>query len=414
MHVIMFSDLETQGGAAIAASRLADALCRLGQRVTRLVAVADKKEHPWQTRPLVVSSLPARVGRRLLPARGREMWDNFLVGRQLDVTLGSLRPDVINVHNLHGAARWGWSADLLKVCVDRAPTVWTLHDMWSFTGRCAYSYDCRKFLSGCDATCPTPTEHPALPPAWISGAWEKRRRLLAADCCLTAVTPSRWLAREAEAGLWSGKEVCVIPNGLLLDTYEPLDRDLARKALGIETPGPVLLVAAWHLDERRKGGQFLVEALHRVSHRPLTVITLGSGHLPLEVSDIHVHHLGHVDHERTKALVYNAADVFVHPAPVDNLPNVVMEALACGTPVAAFPIGGVPEMVRPGQTGWLADDVSAGALASTLDKALDDLRTGVTFRDSCRDVVRAEFDVNVQAQRYLSLFRSQIGKTADS
>src|SRR5262249_14187929 len=113
--------------------------------------------------------------------------------------------------------------------------------------------------------------------------------------------------------------------------------------------------------------------------------------------------------ERIRALAYNAADLLVHPAPVDNLPNVVLEALACGTPVLGFRIGGVPEMVRPGQTGWLAQEVSAAALARGLDAALQDLAQGVDLRPSCRAVAEAEFDDAVQAQRYLQLFRSLLG-----
>src|SRR5207302_691948 len=98
------------------------------------------------------------------------------------------------------------------------------------------------------------------------------------------------------------------------------------------------------------------------------------------------------------------ADLLVHPAPVDNLPNVVMEAIACGTPVVGYPIGGVPDMACPGKTGWLASDVSASALADALDGALADLARGRDYRDTCRAVAEDEFDVTLQAERYARLF----------
>jgi glycosyltransferase involved in cell wall biosynthesis len=411
MHVLMISDLETQGGAAVAASRLADALCQAGHQVTRLVHLSDRREHDWKTVRLTTNngqgpSLPLRVVRRLLPDEQRQAWDERDVLRHLREGLAELRPDVINIHNLHAAATHGWSLELVRACAAVAPTVWTLHDMWSFTGRCAYSYDCRKFLTGCDATCPTPTEYPALVPERIAGAWEQRRRLFEEHSHLIAVTPSRWMAREAIAGLWGGHRIEVIPYGLPLDVYKPVDRDLARKALEIEARGPVLLTAAQNLTERRKGSALLGEALKQLKRQPVTLVTLGSGRLNLESDGQHVHALGFVDHERTKVLAYSAADLFVHAAPVDNLPNVVMEAIACGTPVVGFSIGGVPDMVRPGETGWLAQEVTGGALAAAIDIALDDVQRSVDLRPSCRAIAESEYSDDLQAQRYVALFQS--------
>jgi len=115
--------------------------------------------------------------------------------------------------------------------------------------------------------------------------------------------------------------------------------------------------------------------------------------------------LGHVDEERV-VLAYNAADVLVHPALADNLPNVVLEAMACGTPCVGFPVGGMPEMVRVGRTGWLAGDVTAQALAEALDEALTAIERGVDLHSSCRAVAEAEYAASIQAQRYLRLFES--------
>ena len=413
MHIVMLSDVETEGGAAIAASRLAQGLLDAGQKVTRLVAFADGKEHPWNTSTLISPHprrLDRRILRRLLPAGPRKAWDESVIHDDLSVLLDSLSPDVINVHNLHKAASDNWSAELAGVCADHAPTVWTLHDMWSFTGRCAYSYDCRKFLTGCDSTCPTPEEHPPLAPDRIAQAWNERRRMLRSNPRLMAVAPSRWLAREASEGLWAGHRVEVIPYGLPLEVYHPVKRALAREALGINTPGPVLLMAAQFLTERRKGGEILERALTQLSRRPLTIVTLGAGRLGFQAEGVYLHELGYVDHERTRVLAYSAADIFVHPAPVDNLPNVVLESLACGTPVVGFNIGGVPDMVRAGKTGWICDSVSSDALADTLQKALEDLDDGLDLRDSCRAVAEAEYDSSLQAKNYLDLFQSLTSK----
>ena len=319
--------------------------------------------------------------------------------------LDEFRPDVVNIHNIHGAAAEGWGAGAAVAAAARVPTVWTLHDMWSFTGRCAYSYDCRKFLTGCDASCPTPHEYPSLEPHRIRAAWLEKQAAIS-SVSLAAVCPSRWLAREAAAGLWSGRRVEVIPYGLPLEVYRPVERGLARQALDIPVDAPVLLCAAQDLRERRKGGGLLMDALRQLRRRPLTLVTLGAGRLELDAPGLRTVPLGYVDHERTKVLAYSAADLLVHPAPVDNLPNVVMEAMACGTPAVGFPVGGVPDMVRPGITGWLATAVTPQALAVALDAALADLADGRNLRDSCRSVAEAEYSDSLQARRYLELFES--------
>ena len=406
----MLSDAETKGGAGIAASRLAEALQRSGHRVTRIVHLASGQDHSWNTVSLDSTSwswMPS-LTRTILPFQIRNIFEMQSAQNRLDKVMDSLSPDVVNVHNLHsyGARRAGWSVGLVKICANRAPTVWTLHDMWSFTGRCAYSYDCQKFLNGCDATCPTPTEHPALAPKKIAQAWDSRRQLLSTHHALVAAAPSRWIAQQAQAGLWGSHRVEVIPYGLPLNVYRPLDRALAREALGIHVRGPVLLLAADDLAVRRKGMNVLLEALRFVSHRPLTLLTMGAGSLAHNENEILSFDLGYVQDEHRKILAYNAADVLVHSAPVDNLPLVVMESIACGTPVVAFAIGGLPDLVRAGQTGWTADRISAPALARAVQRAVDDLEHGKDLRPTCRQVAVTEFDMELQARRYLNLYDS--------
>ena len=404
MRIVMLSDNESLGGAAIAASRLAEALIGLGAEVIRIVGQTDWRNHPWTTEILMTHReylLMKAIGKVSTRLKTRAV--NLVTARRLGALLTQLKPDIINVHNLHNA---GWGPQLVGLSARIAPTIWTLHDMWSFTGRCAYAYDCRRFISGCDGSCPTPTEYPSLSPALIPGAWKLRRRLFAQHADLVAVCPSDWLAQEARAGLWAGHRLEVIPNGLPLDRYVPLTRELARDALGVDSARPVLLAAAQALTEQRKGGKIVIEAIENIQSRPLTLITLGHGHLPIASEGIDLFSLGHIDHERTLVLAYNAADLLVHAAPVDNLPNVVMEAIACGTPCAGFAIGGMPDMVRGGITGWLAKKVSPTSLAAIIDDALADIQKGADLRSSCRAVAEEQYDAQLQARRYLALFGS--------
>lgn len=392
MHIVMLSDFETRGGAAIAASRLANALAQTKNRLTRLVHTADGLPHAWHTQPLVNSKID-RLLYRLVP--------QITTRQTLRRALFALKPDVINIHNLHSA---NWSLDLIRVCAEFAPLVWTLHDMWSFTGRCAYSDDCRKFITGCDAFCPTPTEYPSLEPSRIAPAWQQKRRLLTDIASLVAVAPSRWLAQEAREGLWCDHQVEVIPHGLPLNVYQPVDREIARRTLGIEVSGLVVLISAQYLNSRHKGGSLLVEALRQISDQSLTLLTLGTGQITGLGDHIRVIDLGYVSDERVKVLAFSAADFFLHPAINEAFGNVVMEAIACGTPVVGFPIGGLLDMVRPGQTGWLAESVSPDSLAKAILESIVDIQNQVTLHDSCCRVAETDYSDHLQAQRYVALF----------
>jgi glycosyltransferase involved in cell wall biosynthesis len=407
MRVIILSDTETAGGAAIATSRLASALTLENVEVFRIVGSADGNEHPWTTIPIqmrlheqMALAVTAKISQQLAAS-----FKTFILSRRLNTLLRNIRPDIINVHNLHGV---DWGVALVDICSRNAPVAWTLHDMWSFTGRCTYAPSYHNYIEGCDGSCPTSKEYPVLSPNLIAKAWRQRRDIMSNLPNLVAVTPSRWLSKEARTGFWAGHQVEVIPNGLPLDIYAPLNTNLAREALGIDSRGRVIMIAAQKLSEERKGMSYLKEALQRLSYGAVTLITLGKGRLAFEQPGVHLHQLGYIDHERTKVLAYSAADLFVHPALLDNLPNVVMESVACGTPVVGFPVGGVVEMVHPGITGWLTDEVSPKALARTLDMALDDLDRGVNLRESCRAQTEAEYDVSIQAKRYRELFLSLI------
>ncbi len=346
------------------------------------------------------ASLAWRAGRKILPPSHHEKLATLNLHRRFHKILSRLKPDVINVHNLHSALPLGWRSTLLEVCSYHAPTVWTLHDMWSFTGRCTYSYECRKFLSGCDDRCPTPQEYPVLEPEKIRDAWEEQQRILRLVPDLVAVTPSSWLAAEAQNGFWKQHRVEVIPNGLPLDVFAPRDRSEARRKLDLPSSGPVLLMVGLDLSERRKGGSILIQCLEGLSE-PVTLLTLGKNELFRTGSQVTVRRMGFSDNENKTALLYNASSFLVHPSLADNLPNVVVESIACGTPVVAFRTGGVPEIVRPGITGFLADEISADAFRATLQSAI---HSSTDLGSSCRNVAVNEYSDSLQARRYLALF----------
>jgi glycosyltransferase involved in cell wall biosynthesis len=422
MNVVILSDHLAEGGAATATRRIALSIAQKNQcgwylHPTHRVAFFDEpcgfdacpSRHVLWYEETERKRYWMRPLRKLFPSRFPHPHTPEFAAQRLRNKLAELNPELINVHNLHAAAPWGWGPHLVDVCLEFAPVVWTLHDMWSFTGRCAYSYDCEKFIAGCDASCPTPTEAPALPPEQIQAAWQARQTIYAQHRDkLVVVTPSRWLADQARRGLFAGHRVEVIPYGVVhpYEEFVRLPCEECRRDLGINPAGPVLLLAAFDLTERRKGAGILPQLWRHIEHRPLTVVTMGKGEIAVDDPLIEVHRLGWIDEDAKKAKVYSAADALLHPAPVDNFPNIVLEAMTCSTPTIAMPVGGLPEMVRPGVSGWLAESATPAALGAAVDRAIGELSLGKSMRESCRELAEKEYSLELQGRRYYELFQA--------
>jgi glycosyltransferase involved in cell wall biosynthesis len=275
--------------------------------------------------------------------------------------------------------------------------------MWSFTGRCVHALDCALFRSGCDDTCLTADEYPVLARALIQEAWLEKAALLGTNENLFGVSPSAWLRDKAESGLWNARKVSVIPNGIPLEGYRAANQSAARRALGIGDDECVVITGG-SLTPASKGASILRTALQMLDDLKVTVLTMGGTGFGDQVPN--ARHLGYVSSEAQKILAYSAADLFIHPSVADNLPNVIMEAFACGTPVLAFRTGGMPEMIRDGVNGWCVWPPTPEVLANALRSVLSDMAKLKELRPGCLAVAANEYDVELQASRYEDLFNS--------
>lgn len=282
--------------------------------------------------------------------------------------------------------------------------VWTLHDMNPFTGGCHYADGCDKYLTQCGA-CPQLGSRRERDLAWQT--W-KRREYAYRKLDITVVSPSRWLAEEARKSALFGRfPVHCIPNGLPLDVFRPYDRSAARKVLGLDADARVLMFSAAGVLNRRKGFSSLLEALGLLREEPLTqnlvLLITGDGGDLLRGLPYSVKALGRVDRPEVMALAYSAADAVALPTQEDNLPNVLLEALACGTPAVSFAVGGVPEIIEHGETGWLAPPRDVRALAECLRQALED--TGNLRRSRlCRAKALEKYSLKRCAEAYSALY----------
>ncbi|HZK80335.1 MAG TPA: glycosyltransferase, partial [Humisphaera sp.] len=196
-----------------------------------------------------------------------------------------------------------------------------------------------------------------------------------------------------------------IPYGLDTQEFSPRGKEICRQALGIPEQSRVILFVAQSSAMRRKGFELFQQALTKLPPGNLLLLSVGGGESAMDGS-IRRLHLGNVEHDRILSLAYGAADVFVIPSMQDNLPNTVLESMACGTPVVGFCVGGIPDMVRPGETGALAPAGNVDALATAIRTMLDDDEERRRMGENCRRVALEEYDAGAQARRYISLYTS--------
>lgn len=312
--------------------------------------------------------------------------------------------DVVNLHWISRLVDYRAFFDGLP---GRVPVVWTLHDMNLFTGGCHYDRGCGAYRRRC-GSCPQlgSGEEDDL----SRRVWRRKDELFSGlpEGRLHLVTPSRWLAEAASAsGLVGGRfPVSVIPYGVDTDAFAPRERRFARQVLEVPPEAKVVLFVAHSVENDRKGFDVLREALAGLTgEEELVLLSLGKGE-PAVPEGIEQRHLGFVSDDRYLSVIYSAADVFVIPSRQDNLPATALEAMACGTPVVGSTVGGIPEMVRPGETGFLAADGDPGELRDGILRVLRDPEERDALSRRCRERALREHGLERQARRYASLYRA--------
>ncbi len=287
----------------------------------------------------------------------------------------------------------------------KKPIVWTLHDMNPFTGGCHYAGDCEKYKTDC--------HHCPQLAGTINGDYshgELRKKLAAFSDTdtrkMVIASPSTWLMNASKSSkALSGFEHHLVPYGIDSSVYKLKDKAASKKSLGLPGNKKVILFVAYLVDNVRKGYSLLTEAIKSINKDEYSVCTVGAKTPDTSAfSDIEVHQLGYIEDEQLLSTVYNAADMFVIPSLADNLPNTVLESLMCGTPVIAFPVGGIPDMVQHGENGLLCRDLSASSLAESIMQFKNYEAAFVPekiSKDACK-----KYEEKVQVDAYLKIYNS--------
>jgi len=293
------------------------------------------------------------------------------------------------------------------------PIVWTLHDMAAFTGGCHYAGECLRFTERC-GSCPQLGSSREYDLTRLS-IWLKERYWAKADISL--VCPSHWLAERARLSpLFQKSEISVIPNGLDLATYKPIEKGQARSLLGLPQGPFFLMTAAMNvINDRRKGFQHLEKALceigERTSGAPLELLVVGDLKVDTgRIGEVPIRYLGRIIDEASMAKVYTAADLFIAPSEQDNLPNTVMESMACGTPCIAFDIGGMSDLIDDQQNGRLIKPFSTGELANSINELCADPERILRMGNAAVEKVHKCFELKLISGKYARLFEEVLGR----
>jgi len=371
MRVLIVNTSERTGGAAVAANRLMMALNNHGVKARMLVR--DKESDA-----LTVVSLPKSprnhwhfLKERLdifvrLHFSRKHLFDIDLANTGTDIT--RLREfqeaDVIHLHWINQGML---SLDgIRRILRSGKPVVWTMHDIWPATAICHVTLGCRYFVATCHDCKYLPGGGSASDLS--TKVWQRKQRMLDGEH-VTFVACSRWLEAEAKASrLLKGHKIISIPNPIDTHIYNRRDKQAARQRLGLPQDKRLILFASQRVTNVNKGMAFLIQACRQLTDcTPACEVVILGGHAE-EVVDqlpLKAHPLGYINSDQQIVDVYSAADVFVLPSLSENLPNTIMEAMACGVPCVGFRVGGIPEEIDHRRNGYVAtyrdaDDLAAG------------------------------------------------------
>lgn len=412
MKVGLLNSFDSGGGAAIATYRLHCGLRSIGIDSNMMVmrkSLNDPSVIGADPSSLILKSIVHFARRRdwqvtqQCITRGNQFFSPARCPDFLAEKVRELNPDLLHLFWVNSGFMRIETLPKFK-----RPLVWTLHDMWPFTGGCHYDGGCGRFKLSC-GSCPvleSGTKHDL--------SWSIFNRKLKSwqGVPVVVVATSHWLADMARASLlFRDRRIEVIPNGLDTEKYRPFDKEFAREVYGFPRDKRLILFSAFSATtDKRKGGQFLLPALQELAQTHLgkeaELVILGASR-PQDAPALgmKVHYMGHFHDEISQALLYSAVDVTVAPSMQENLSNAVMESLSCGTPVVAFNIGGMPDMVEHRASGYLAKPFASGDLMDGLIWTLEDSIRHSALSRRARASVLERYTLEKVANRYRELYQ---------
>ncbi|MBW4633617.1 MAG: glycosyltransferase family 4 protein [Iphinoe sp. HA4291-MV1] len=415
MKVLHLSTSDIKGGAARAAYRLHQGLQNIGVSSQMLVLEksSDDKSVIEPRTKLSQGIARAKITFDALPLKLYRQRHNTLLSLQWlpdrnAQKVAQLYPDIINLHWISG----GFMQIETLAKLNR-PLVFTLHDMWAFTGGCHYTGNCDRYTAFCGACPQLHSSHD-----WDLSHWVWQRKAKAwKNLNLTIVAISSWLAKCANSSsLFKDLRIEIIPNGLNTKTYRPFNKQAARQLLDLPKDKQLVLFGALNAtSDERKGFHLLQSALQNLSRtgwqEKIELVIFGSSQPENPINlGFKTRYLGHLNDDISLAAVYSAADVMVVPSTQEGFGQTASEAFACATPVVAFNSTGLMDIVEHQQNGYLAKPFKVEDLAQGIAWVLEDEERYQKLSYCARQKAEQEFALETQARRYLALFNEIVLK----
>ena len=399
LRVVFLNDVGFQYGAGIALKRQLASFLLKGHEV-HLVAWT-----PGEASPSMVTGVSDFAGWQGVhkvsqDPRCKATNDDQLVASTLS-TIRVLAPDVIITGNLHGT---GFPLDLAQglKTID-ALVVSYMHDCFWATGRCAYPVACQLYQTGCNETCPTANEYPKLSPEKIAPAWRAKADIFEGATGIPLVTNSGWTRDLAVRRFGDRARVDCVPLGVDHELFAPIPKAVARRLLGLPTEGSFVVMGAVDILNKWKGGDLFREIQEKLQARgDVSLLLFGESSTLLKAT----RSFGLVEDERLMPLILNSADVYVGTATEEAFGQTLLEASACGIPVAAFDRGGIGDIVVNEETGVLVKGLDVSELYSAIDRLLADPSLRDRFGQNARKRVEARFTLIKQADAWIEYLKA--------
>ena len=418
MRVLIINTSERIGGAAIAANRLMDALRNNGIQAKMLVR--DK-----QTENITVIGL-----KKSLWSIWQFVWERIVIWKAnhfkqhnlFAVDIANTGTDITtypefkeaDIIHLHWVNQGMLSLkDLKKILQSGKPIVWTMHDMWPCTGICHHARECDKYHKECHH-CPYLYNGGAKKD--LSHQTFKKKKELYQLSPITFITCSQWLKERAgQSALLEQHPIVHIPNPIKTNLFTPRNKVEARQKCNLPTDKKLILFGSVKITDKRKGIDYFIESCKILAEKhPELVNNLGVAVYGKESEQLkslvpfQVYALDYISNEKELVNVYNAVDLYVTPSLEENLPNTIMEAMACGIPCVGFNVGGIPEMIDHLHNGYVAEYKSAEDFANGIHWTLSESEYQ-SLSEEARRKVTSSYSESTIAKKYIEVYNKIIG-----
>ena len=419
MRVLIVNTSEQAGGAAVAANRLMHALNNYGVKAKMLVR--DKS-----TDEITVVGLRGR-----LRQRWRFLWERLVIfmhlhfdrKRLFELDIANTGTDITrlpefqeaDIIHLHWVNQGMLSlGDIRKILKTGKPVIWTMHDIWPATAICHLTLGCSNFRSGCHHCKYLPGGGGANDLS--ARVWRRKQTMLGAGN-ITFVACSKWLEQEAKSSaLLRGQTITSIPNPIDVSIFCPGSRQEACEAEGLPVDKRLILFVCQRVTNPNKGMQYLIDACNQLAatkpemKENTGVVILGS-HADEVAHQLSfpAYPLGYVSDRLRIVRIYRAASMFVLPSLSENLPNTIMEAMACGIPCLGFRVGGIPEEIDHRKNGYVADYRSVDDLSRGIDWLLNEADAKALSAEAVKKV-RHNYATRQVMVRYIEVYQEALAQ----